>query len=153
MKTRRLSKDEKIPYELLLLADETTEAINRYVHDGDIYVIDKEDAILAVYVLYPLDRIRIEIKNIAVAEKLQGQGIGNFLLQDAASRAEKMGYREIIAGTPESSYTLLAFYEKAGFIKYDRRVNFYIENYPGPIIEDGIQLKDMIMLKKVLTND
>ena len=151
MKTRRLQKEEEIPYELLLLADETREAINRYIHQSDIFVIDQENTILAVCVLYPLDKTRMEIKNIAVAEKLQGQGIGSFLLEDAASRAGNAGYREIIVGTPESSYNLLDFYEKAGFIKYDRKANFYIDNYPAPIIENGVQLRDMIMLKKALT--
>src|SRR5258706_160849 len=146
MKTRRLHKKENIPYDLLLLADETKEAINKYIFVSDVFVVDLENAVVAAYVFFPVNNDQIEIKNIAVTTQLQGTGIGNFLLEDAAGKATEYGYREIIVGTPESSHILLRFYEKAGFEKYDRRENFYIDNYPHQIIEDGVQLRDMILL-------
>ena len=48
---RLLEKDKKIPYDLLLLADETIEAINKYIHQSDIYVLDRDNIIIAVFVL------------------------------------------------------------------------------------------------------
>jgi ribosomal protein S18 acetylase RimI-like enzyme len=41
-------------------------------------------------------------------------------------------------------------YEKAGFKKYAIKKDFYLRLYPDPIIENGVQLRDMVMLKKVL---
>jgi len=66
---RQLSPQEPIPYGLLLLADETREAIDKYIHLSKIYGVRK---------------------------------------------------------------------------------NFFIDNYPHPIYDRGIQLKHMIMLKKVV---
>jgi N-acetylglutamate synthase-like GNAT family acetyltransferase len=39
---RKLRSDEKLPYNLLLLADETKEAINKYIKDSDIYVFENK---------------------------------------------------------------------------------------------------------------
>mgnify|MGYP001554302012 FL=1 len=144
---RLLSKSENIPYDLLLLADETKETIDRYVNVSEVFVYEISGVISGVYVFYAEDNIQIEIENIAVATALQGAGIGSFLLNDAERRAIHSLYQAIIVGTPESSNILLQFYAQAGFIKYDRRVNFYIDNYREPIIENNVKLKDMIMLK------
>jgi hypothetical protein len=40
---RLLEKDKKIPYDLLLLADETIEAINKYIQQSDIYVFERNN--------------------------------------------------------------------------------------------------------------
>jgi N-acetylglutamate synthase-like GNAT family acetyltransferase len=76
---RLLEKDMKIPYDLLLLADETIEAIKKYIHQSDIYVLDGDNTIIAVFVLQPICSDTVEIKNIAVDTTLQGQGIGQKL--------------------------------------------------------------------------
>ena len=128
---RLLNKRDEIPYDLLLLADETKEAIDKYITSSDVLVAEKTNLIEGVYVLQALNKFQMEIKNIAVATELQGRGIGRFLLKDAECRARRAGFQEIIVGTPESSHRLLAFYEKAGFSKYDRRVNFYIQQLSG----------------------
>ena len=81
---RKLLTDEKIPYNLLLLADETKEAIDKYIEDSDIYVLERktkkkrENEIIGIYVVQSTDEDTLEIKNIAVDENLQGQGIGTF---------------------------------------------------------------------------
>lgn len=147
---RLLSKSEEIPYNLLLLADETKEAIERYIHVSDVFILEIAGVVSGVYALYSEDNVEIEIKNIAVITDLQGIGIGSFLLNDAIRRSKEAGYKTIIVGTPESSNILLQFYEKSGFKKYDKRINFYSDNYPEPIIENGVQLRDMILLKKKL---
>jgi hypothetical protein len=45
----------------------------------------------------------------------------------------------------------LSIYKKAGFIEFDIRKDFFIQNYAKPIFEDGVQLKDMAVLKKILS--
>jgi N-acetylglutamate synthase-like GNAT family acetyltransferase len=66
--------DEKIPYDLLLLADETVEAINRYIFNSEIYVLEQENKIIAAYVLQSINRNEIEIKNIAIIKDYRGRG-------------------------------------------------------------------------------
>ncbi len=147
---RRLLTGEKIPYHLLLLADETTEGIDRYIRESDIYIVENKGRFIVVYVLQPVDSSVIEIKNIAVDQEYQGRGIGLSLLSDAIRRAGEEGYSEIIIGTATQAARQISLYEKAGFKKYAIKKDFYLRLYPDPIIENGVQLRDMVMLKKVL---
>jgi len=147
-KTRWLELHERIPYELLLLADETVEAINRYIMDSDIYVLERGGKPIAAYVLYTLNEHEVEIKNIAVDRAYQGQGIGRFLLRDAAVRAAERGHSSLLIGTAETAVRQLALYRKAGFSFHTLKKNFFTANYPVPIVEEGIPLKHMVMLRK-----
>ncbi|HLT86064.1 MULTISPECIES: GNAT family N-acetyltransferase [Sphingobacterium] len=148
IKTRELLRSEDIPYDLLLLADETIAAIDKYIHDGDSYVVETENSIIGIYVLYSLSHDTIELKNIAVEDTHQSQGIGKFMLADAENRAKDMGFQEIIVGTPDIAAKQIKFYQKAGFERFAIRKDFFIVNYAQPIYEHGVQLKDMVMLRK-----
>ncbi len=146
--TRKLTKQEAIPYDLLLLADETKEIIDRYVKDGEIYVLEVDSQIIAVYVFQEIDTERIEIKNIAVDRNYQGQGIGTFLLRDATIRAREQGYGTILIGTANGAIKQLYLYQKEGFEITAIKKNFFVDHYPEPIFENGIWCKHMIMLEK-----
>jgi N-acetylglutamate synthase-like GNAT family acetyltransferase len=147
---RLLEKDKPIPYDLLLLADESIESINKYIHQSDIYVLERDDTMLAVFALQPISSDTVEIKNIAVDTALQGQGIGQGLLKDAIHIAKEKGFKEIIIGTGDAGIQQLYLYQKVGFEMYEIKHRFFIDNFPEPIFENGIQLKHMIMLKKDL---
>jgi N-acetylglutamate synthase-like GNAT family acetyltransferase len=141
-------KIDQIPYDLLLLADETKEAISKYIFDSEIYVHEEKEKIIGLYVLYKVSAEIIEIKNIAVATSHQGMGIGKQMLKDACVRAKKNGFTEIIIGTGDVLSMQLQLYKSDGFEEYDKKRNFFIENYPEPIFENGQQLRDMVMLRK-----
>lgn len=147
---RQLQKNEEIPYKLLLLADETIEAINRYIYDSEIFVFEKDNETIAAYVLQKISDDTIEIKNIAVDTKHQGQGIGKLLLRDAISRAKAKEFKTIVIGTGDIAIKQLYLYQKEGFEIFGLKKGFYIDNCPKPIYENGVQLKDMVMLKKEL---
>ena len=147
---RRLDTNDNIPYDLLLLADETKEAINKYIHDSEIFLGEYRNEAIAVYVLQPVDKDVIEIRNIAVRKDYQGQGIGKRLLEEAAAKATARGFKTIIIGTGDASTRQLDFYQREGYVVFDRRKRFFLENYPEPIYENGVQLKDMVMLRKEL---
>jgi N-acetylglutamate synthase-like GNAT family acetyltransferase len=144
---RLLEKNEKIPYDLLLLADETIEAINKYIHQSDIYVLDRDGVIIAVFALQTICSDTAEIKNMAVDTAFQGKGIGQELLKEAVNLAKEKGFKEIIIGTGDAGIKQLYLYQKVGFEIYAIKHRFFIDNYPEPIFENGIQLKHMIMLK------
>lgn len=151
--TRPLENYEEIPYDLLLLADETVGAINKYVFESNIYVLEIDHSLIATYVLYSLNENEIEIKNIAVNKTFQGKGIGRFLLQDASMRAKEKGYRSLLIGTADAAIKQLNMYQKAGFEIFDVKKYFYTNNYPEPIFQDGIKLRDMLMLRKMINQD
>jgi len=145
---RRLQKEEQIPYDLLLLADEEMQAIERYIHQSDIYVVEKDSRIVGVCAVYPIDENIAEIKAIAVDEAYQNQGIGKLMLRNVEIEAQENGFRELIIGTPTIAQKQLAIYQKAGFEWFDVKKDFFVTYYSKPIFENGVQLKDMAMLRK-----
>lgn len=144
---RLLASDEEIPYRLLLLADETKEAIDKYIHDCDIFIYQANLSLIGIYALQEISLEEIEIKNVAVDERYQSKGIGKFLLRDAIGRANNRNYKMITIGTGDASIKQLYLYQKVGFEIYEIKKNFFLENYPEPIYENGIQLKHMIKLR------
>ena len=137
---------ENYPYELLLLADETIESINKYIFDSTVYCVKNNEETIAAFCLYEIDDNTIELKNIAVAEKYQNRGCGSAIIS-FIKKICKNKYRSIIVGTGDCGIQQIRFYEKNGFCKYDIQKNFFIENFEEPIFENGNQLKDMVMLK------
>ena len=149
-----LSVQDPIPYPLLLLADETKEAIDKYIHQCVCVVMyDTLSKIhIGVLALYPINSKTLEIKNIAIAQSYQRLGLGKQLLEFAKQYATTHQFKELLVGTGDHSYEALSFYQSNGFTPYDTRKNFYIDNYPQPIIEHGKQLTDMILLKQTISS-
>ncbi|OCX51180.1 hypothetical protein BEL04_20970 [Mucilaginibacter sp. PPCGB 2223] len=149
---RMLRKNEQMPYGLLLLADEEMQAIERYIHQSDIYVIEAGDKIVGVCAVYTIDEHTAEIKAIAVDEAYQNQGIGKLMLKDAEDKAREKGFNELIIGTPTIAWKQISIYQKAGFELYEVKKDFFINYYTQQIFEDSVQLTDMVMLRKKLRN-
>ncbi|UWX58945.1 GNAT family N-acetyltransferase [Chryseobacterium oranimense] len=135
-----------IPYELLLLADETVEAINRYIFDSSIYVLNDGFQDIAVMALHPNSTEELEIKNIAVIESCRSRGIGSILIDKVKEIARKNGYTTLTVGTSDTGFQQIKFYEKNGFIKKGTRKDFFTDHYPFPIYENGLQMRDMVVL-------
>ncbi|MNE59655.1 putative N-acetyltransferase YvbK [compost metagenome] len=112
-----------------------------------------ETAIIGVYALLPLDNGVAEIKNIAVHNDCQGKGIGKLLLNNAIQVASEKQFETLIIGTANSSVGQLYLYQKCGFEIASIKKNFFLENYPDPIFENGIQCKHMIIPAKNLENE
>ena len=150
MKIRLLNPGEQIPYDLLLSADPSIEVIGRYLDRNYTYVAEKEGRIAAVYILYPVEADIIEIKNIAVAEDCRNQGVGTALLVHAAGISRDSGYSKLIIGTADVSLSPLSLYQKNGFKISGVKKNFFVDNYPEPVFDDGERCVDMVMLEKNL---
>lgn len=149
---RELHPHEPLPMDLLLLADETVEIINTYISCCRLYVFASEEKILGVYVLYTLSPETVEIKNIAVHEHFQGIGVGKLLLQDSINRAKAEGFKEILIGTGDVMFMQLYLYQKIGFEMFAIKENYYLQSgYPQPLMEKGLQLRHMVMLRMKLS--
>jgi N-acetylglutamate synthase-like GNAT family acetyltransferase len=137
---------ESIPYELLLLADPSRSNIDGYLEQATLVQARQDERIVGCYVLAVIDQNTMEIKNVAVEEARQGQGIGTRLLEDAVIRAKKKNFSRLIIGTGNSSIGQLYLYQKAGFRITGIKPDFFVENYSEPVIENGIVCRDMIVL-------
>lgn len=54
---------------------------------------------------------------------------------------------EMFVGTGDC-FSTLSFYKSCGFKESHRVKNFFIDNYDHLIIDDGVQLVDMVYLKR-----
>lgn len=147
MRIYKVLKDKKRYLDLLLLADEQEDMIDRYLERGAMYVLDDNGIKAECVVTNESDDI-LEIKNIAVFPKYQGVGYGRILIEFIIR--EYNGSHSILqVGTGDSPLTI-PFYEKCGFVKSRTIKNFFIDNYDHPIIECGIRLTDMVYLQRKL---
>jgi ribosomal protein S18 acetylase RimI-like enzyme len=145
-----LQKTNKIPYDLLLIADPSKDNIDKYIFNSIIYEANSNGQTIGYYVLCPVDNEVIEIKNIVIDEKHQGKGFGAILLYDAIDKSRLKGFRKIIIGTGNSSTGQIHLYQKVGFRITDVKSDFFKENYSELIFENGIECRDLIVLTKEL---
>ena len=147
MKIEKITKNKKHYLDLLLLADESEDMINRYLESGDMFALFDND-VKTVCVVAAIDKETCELKNIATYEKYQGSGYGKALIK-YISDFYKNDYKSMLVGTGDIP-AILSFYENCGFAISHRLKNFFTDNYDHPMFEDGIQLVDMVYLKKNL---
>ncbi|MEM6643857.1 MAG: GNAT family N-acetyltransferase [Bacteroidota bacterium] len=147
---KRIENTSEIPYDLLALADPSRSMINKYLKTGLCYLAKSGRKVVGVLVLNKIDKTRIEVKNIAIAEGEQGKGFGKALLEFCESVSRELGFDTLVIGTGNSSLDQLALYQKVGFEMFKIQKDFFIKNYSEPIFENGIQCKHMVILEKEL---
>ena len=145
MTIKEIKENKKQFLPLLLLADEQEDMIDRYLDRGTMYVLD-DDGVKCECVVTDEGNGVLERKNIATEPGYQGKGYGTTLL-DFVAAAYKGKYSVLQVGTGYSPLTI-PFYEKCGFVRSHRIKNFFTDHYDHPIYEAGMQLVDMIYLRK-----
>ena len=140
-------ENKKAYIELLLLADEQEEMIDRYLDKGKMYVVD-DNGIKCECVVTDMGNGVLEIKNIATLPEYQGKGYAKVMI-DFIIKKYREEYYILQVGTGDNPLTI-PFYEKCGFVRSHIILNFFTDNYNHPIYEGGIRLVDMVYLKRVL---
>ena len=146
MKITEVSGDRWAYRDLLLLADPSEEMIGRYLPAGFLLAAHEGGAAAGVLSAVPVES-GWELKNIAVAPAFQRRGVGRALI-DAALARLPAGTR-VLVGTGETPSTL-SFYAQCGFRPAGRIPDFFTRNYDHPIVEEGVLLRDMILLEQPL---
>ncbi len=147
VRIEKIIENKKQFLDLLLLADEQENMIDKYLPNGDMFALYDGD-LKSVCVVAPINSETCELKNIATYEKYQGKGYGKALINFILD-FYKNDYKTMLVGTGETP-TILSFYESCGFEKSHRVKNFFTDNYDHPMFDGDIQLVDMIYLKKDL---
>ncbi len=145
MEIRQVTENKKQYMDLLFLADEQEDMIDRYLEKGQMFVL-LDPEVVAECVVCDLGDGVFEIKNIATDPKAQGKGYGRALIEFVMAH-----YRgcctKMLVGTGDSPLTV-PFYQKCGFREHHRVKNFFTDNYRHPIFEAGVQLVDMVYLAR-----
>lgn len=147
MEIKKVETDKKRYLDLLLLADEQEDMVDRYLERGTMYVLE-DGGVRAECVVTDEGDSVLELKNIAVAPAFQGRGYGKAMV-DFLVRTYKTQYAVLQVGTGESPSTI-PFYESCGFRRHHLVKNFFIDHYDHPICEGGVQLVDMVYLQREL---
>jgi GNAT superfamily N-acetyltransferase len=147
MRVEKITDNKKRYLDLLLLADEQEDMIDRYLADGDMFALYDDD-LKTVCVVAAMDGETCELKNIATYKKYQGKGYGKAMIK-YVSDFYRNAYKTMLVGTGDVP-SILSFYENCGFEKSHYIKNFFIDNYDHPMFEEGVRLIDMVYLKKEL---
>ena len=147
MEIRKVETDKKRYLDLLLLADEQEDMVDRYLERGTMYVL-VDDGVKAVCVVTDEGNGILELKNIAVEPAAQGKGYGKAIV-DFLVRTCTGQYAVLQVGTGDSPSTI-PFYEACGFRRHHLVKNFFTDHYDHPIYECGMRLVDMVYLQRKL---
>ncbi len=93
----------------------------------------EEDEMLGCCMLKPVDSQTLQLRQMAVPDKLQGKGIGASIISFAESLAVDKGYRRIMMHARD---TAIGFYEKFGYKKVGEQ--FTEVNIPHHIMEKNL---------------
>ena len=147
MEIRKVETDQKRYLDLLLLANEQEDMVDRYLERGTMYVLE-DGGVKAECVVTDEGNGVLELKNIAVAPAEQGRGYGKAMV-DFLIRTYKGQYAVLQVGTGDSPSTI-PFYEACGFCRHHLVRNFFTDHYDHPIYECGVQLVDKVYLQRKL---
>ena len=140
MTIEQVRSNKKQYLDLLLLGDEQESMVDRYLEQGEMFVL-KDPDVIAECVVVDLGNGTREVKNIAVSPEAQGKGCGRKLLDFVWEHYSDC--HTLLVGTGDSPLTV-PFYQHCGFTEHHRVKNFFTDNYDHPIIEAGVQLVDMV---------
>ena len=147
MVIREVKTKKKQYLDLLLLADEQEDMIDRYLDRGTMYALE-DGGVKAVCVVTDEGEGVLELKSLAVCPAFQRRGYGRrlieFLMETYRGR-----FRLLQAGTGESPLTI-PFYERCGFQRSHVLPDFFTKHYDHPIYEGGVLLRDMVYLRREL---
>ena len=151
MNIRQITDNKKQYLDLLLLADPQEDMIDRYLDEGEMFVLEDGGEVRTVCVVQPGKNRQCELKNIATEPESQGKGYGRqmirFICEHYSGSCDTM-----YVGTGNCRKTI-GFYEKCGFVNSHIVANFFVDHYQEPIYEDGVRLVDMVYLKKRLESE
>ncbi len=147
MEIKEVKQNKKRYLPLLLLADEQEDMIDRYLERGAMYVLD-DGGIKGQCVVTDEGNGVLELKSLAVEPAFQRKSYGRTLI-DFVCSIYRGQFSIIQVGTGDSPLTV-PFYEKCGFVRSHTVKNFFTDHYNHPIFEGGVQLVDMVYLRKYL---
>ena len=134
------------PYlDLLLEADPDPAAVRNYLQFCQGLCDLRDDCVAGICVFGPgSDYSGIEIYNVSVASRFRRQGIAEGLIKSMLAR--EMGPVRVRTGS--TSFAALSLYQKLDFRMIAIVSDYFTKHYQEPIFENGIQLRDQIVLER-----
>jgi len=137
--------------ELFALAEDSAAALDEYIEDGRVLVAVAGERIVGHLQLTDTERSgKAEIKNMAVLEQHQGQGVGRRLVAAALELARAESRSRLVVATAAADIGNLRFYQRVGFRMHsvERDAFTPAKGYPAGLLVDGIELRDRVWLDR-----
>jgi len=147
MEIKIIESNKRDFLDLLLLADEQENMIDKYLDRGTLFAL-YDDGLKSICVVTDEGNGLFEIQNLATYEQFQRKGYGRRLVNHIFEYYRGKG-ATMLVGTGDSPLTV-PFYKSCGFVFSHRLENYIVEHYDKPIFEAGVQLKDKVYFKKDL---
>ena len=138
---------------LFALAEDSKEQLDSYIHLGRVLVAVRGREIVGHLQLIGTDDPGcVEIRNMAVHESLQGQGIGADLVEAAARLVAGEFAHTLLVATAAADIGNLRFYQRQGFrmLSIERNAFTVGTGYPHGLRIDGIELRDRVWLDRAV---
>jgi len=142
-----INDNKKDFLDLLLLADEQEDMIDKYLHRGTLFALYDDD-LKSICVVTDEGNDTFEMQNLATYPQYQRKGYGRYLANYVCDFFKDKG-TTMIVGTGDTPLTV-SFYESCGFVFSHRIENYILDHYDKPIFEDGVQLIDKVYFKRDL---
>ena len=110
-----LDDDEEIVGMLRLYTSKTSHKF--YLKSIRLLIVE----ILDYFVLCDIKKDDLYVAEIAIDEKLRGQGLGKKVLFDVIEYAKSKGYRRVILDADFRNSGAIALYEKLGFKEFNKK--------------------------------
>lgn len=147
---KKATHADKTPMDLLLQADPSEEMINKYLYAGDTYLAKLQNETVGVFILMANNPQEIELKNISIKKEYQGKGYGKEIIKYVIRISKMEGFEYLVVKTADISSNVIDFYRKLRFEDYFTVKGHFIKYYDSPIIENGNQAIDQIVMRKKL---
>ncbi|HLU09022.1 MAG TPA: GNAT family N-acetyltransferase [Oceanobacillus sp.] len=147
------SRDVDALVPLLRDAEEGDERIVRAINDSAntaYLAFDDDTPVGAAVMRWAQDES--EIIYIATAETLRGKGYGKAMIRWILDEARRRGVAAVCVGTANAGLDNIAFYQKCGF-RMDSVRKDYFNYFSSPVYENGIQIRDMLVLRYELSDE
>jgi len=136
---------------LFELAEDSPAELDSYLDAGRVLVALSGPEVIGHLHLVDTDRPgRLELKNMAVREAVQGRGVGARLVEAALHLAAAGSATEMVVATAAADVGNLRFYQRQGFrfLSVERDAFGPATGYPSGLTIDGIVLRDRVWLDR-----
>lgn len=87
-----------------------------------------------------------EVLYVGVETAERGRGYGKGIMAALLDEARRRGINSVLVGTADAGLANIAFYQKCGF-RIDSVRKDYFAYFKEPVYENGIRIRDMLMLR------
>jgi GNAT superfamily N-acetyltransferase len=140
-----INENKKAFMDLLLLADEQEDMIEKYLDRGTLFAL-YDGGLKSICVVTDEGGGSFELQSLATVPQFQGKGYATRLVRHIFEYYKGKG-RAMVVGTGDVP-SIVSFYERCGFVFSHRLENYFTEHYREPMFEDGVQLKDKVYFRK-----